>query len=229
MTSCAVFGVVLYYMYEELLISLEKLKCLMRMKKYLYVLMSSILIAISAGCSNDDDQDTYDDLIGSEVNVLLIRSDNGQISKGALYKSGEVYNPPHCYLGKEIMYNDGNPLTFYHMSFGTNIKGSDVFDMLNITFTSSQPMIFSNMKAGDTFDSSQFHASAAYTPTWPEDVLIQTTALSGKLTVIGTSKVGDKSYKTLRISNLCFDAIDHSCVYSVDGTVEYEIWDIHYE
>ncbi|MBO6031363.1 MAG: hypothetical protein J6Q22_07815, partial [Prevotella sp.] len=103
------------------------------MKKYLYILMSTLLIAISAGCSNDDDddQDIYDDIIGSEVNVLLIRSDNGQISKGALYKSGEVYNPPHCYLGKEIMYNDGNPLTFYHMSFGTNIKGSDVFDMLN--------------------------------------------------------------------------------------------------
>ena len=199
------------------------------MKKYLYILMSAILIAISTGCSSDDDQDIYDDLIGSEVNVLLIRSDNGQISTGTMYKNGEVYNPPHCYLGKEIMYNGGNPLTFYHMSFGTNIKGSDVFDMLNITFTSSQPMSFSNLKAGETFDSSQFHASAAYTPTWSEAILRQATALSGKVTVIGTSKVGDKSYMTLQLSDLRFDAIDHSCVYSVDGAVEYEIWDIHYE
>ena len=199
------------------------------MKKYLYILMSAILIAISIGCSSDDDQDIYDDLIGSEVNVLLIRSDNGQISTGTMYKNGEIYNPPHCYLGKEIMYNGGNPLTFYHMSFGTNIKGSDVFDMLNITFTSSQPMSFSNLKAGETFDSSQFHASAAYTPTWSEAILRQATTLSGKVTVIGTNKVGDKLYMTLRLSDLRFDAIDHSCVYSVDGTVEYEIWDIHYE
>ena len=146
-----------------------------------------------------------------------------------MYKNGEIYNPPHCYLGKEIMYNGGNPLTFYHMSFGTNIKGSDVFDMLNITFTSSQPMSFSNLKAGETFDSSQFHASAAYTPTWSEAILRQATTLSGKVTVIGTNKVGDKLYMTLRLSDLRFDAIDHSCVYSVDGTVEYEIWDIHYE
>jgi hypothetical protein len=115
------------------------------------------------------------------------------------------------------------------MGFGANIKGSDVFDMLNINFESSQPMSFSNLKAGDTFDSSQFHAAAAYTPTWPEAILRQTTALSGKVTVVGTNKVGDKSYMSLKLSDLRFDAIDRSCVYSINGTVEYEIWDIQYE
>ena len=83
--------------------------------------------------------------------------------------------------------------------------------------------------SSQTFDSSQFHASAAYTPTWMEDILIQATALSGKVTVIGTSKVGDKSYMTLRLTNFRFDAIDHTCVYTVNGTVEYEVWDIQYE
>ena len=57
----------------------------------------------------------------------------------------------------------------------------------------------------------------------------QTTALSGNVTVIGTSKVGDKSLMTLRLSNLLFDAIDHSCIYTVNGIVDYEIWDNQYE
>ena len=179
-------------------------------------------------CSNDDDN-VGDPVVG-ETNVLLIQSDYGKTSTGTMYKSGETYNSPHCYLGKEIRYNGGNELIVYHMGFGANIKGSDVFDMLNISFESNQPMSFSNLKAGDTFDSSQFHAAAAYTPTWMEAILKQATALSGKITVVGTSKVGDKSYMTLKLTNLRFNAIDHTCIYSVNGIVEYEIWDdIQYE
>ena len=148
---------------------------------------------------------------------------------GYMYKNGETYNPPHCYLGQDIRYNGGDPLTIYHMSFGANIKGSDVFDLLNITFESNQPLSLSELKAGDTFDSSQFHAAAAYTPTWTEDILIQATALSGKVTVVGTKTIEDKSYMVLRLTNLKFDAIDHSCVYTVNGTVEYERWDLRNE
>ena len=198
------------------------------MKKNIISVYVTLIIAVfMSGCSNDDDN-VGDQVVG-ETNVLLIQSDYGKTSTGTMYKSGETYNPPHCYLGKEIRYNGGNELTVYHMGFGANIKGSDVFDMLNISFESNQPMSFSNLKAGDTFDSSQFHAAAAYTPTWMEAILIQATALSGKVTVIGTSKVGDKSYMTLRLTNLRFDAIDHTCVYTVNGTVDYEIWDIQYE
>lgn len=198
------------------------------MKKNIISVCVTLIIAVfMSGCSNDDDN-VGDQVVG-ETNVLLIQSDYGKTSTGTMYKSGETYNPPHCYLGKEIRYNGGNELIVYHMGFGANIKGSDVFDMLNISFESNQPMSFSNLKAGDTFDSSQFHAAAAYTPTWMEAILIQATALSGKVTVIGTSKVGDKSYMTLRLTDLRFDAIDHTCVYTVNGTVEYEIWDIQYE
>ena len=194
------------------------------MKKNLILFLGAMLmLAIGMSCSKDDES-IFGPVVG-EVNVLLIQSDNGKTSTGTMYKSGETYNPPHCYLGKGIRYNDGNELTVYHMGFGANIKGSDVFDMLNISFESNQPMSFSNLKAGDTFDSSQFQASAAYTPTWTEAILRQATALSGKITVIGTSKVGDKSYMTLRLTDLRFDAIDHSCVYSVSGIVEYEMWE----
>lgn len=187
------------------------------------ILIFAILTFLLCSCSNDDDK-IVDPLV-ADVNVLLIQSDNGKTSTGTMYKSGETYNPPHCYLGKEIRYNGGNSQTVYHMGFGANIKGSDVFDMLNISFESNQPMSFSNLKKGDTFDSSQFHAAAAYTPTWPEAILRQAIALSGKVTVVGTSKTGDKSYMTLKLSDLRFETIDRSCVY-VNGIVEYEIWDL---
>ena len=113
----------------------------------------------------------------------------------------------------------------YLMNFGANIKGSDVFDGLDISFESEQPMSFDELKAGDTFDSSKFRADASYTPTWTEKVMICTTAFSGNVTVLGTSKVGDKSYMTLKLTDLRFDAIDRSCVYSVSGIVEYEMWE----
>ena len=198
------------------------------MKKLFIVAAIALLGGMLTACSSDDDENTVAP-VTTEVNVLLIQSDNGKTSTGVMYKSGEGYNPPHCYLGREIWYKGGNELTVYHMGFGANIKGSDVFDMLNIDFDSNEPIYFSDMKAGDTFDSSQFHASAAYTPTWMEAILKQAVALSGKITVVGTSKTDDKSYITLRLSDLRFNAIDHSCIYTVNGLVEYEIWNTQYE
>jgi len=198
------------------------------MKRSIYLWISALVLTIAglSSCSSDDETTTGIWCNSIPINSLVIQSDKGEISWGGFYKSGEMYNPPHCYLGSEITFQGDR---IYHMGFGANIKGSDVFDMLNINFESSQPMSFSNLKAGDTFDSSQFHAAAAYTPTWPEAILRQTTALSGKVTVVGTNKVGDKSYMSLKLSDLRFDAIDRSCVYSINGTVEYEIWDIQYE
>ena len=202
----------------------------MRRLFYLFVTCLFILTAgaVLTACSSDDDQDIDDpaevvvDPSETDINVLLIVSDNGKTSTGLMYKSNEIYNPPHCYLGQEIRW--GNPHPVYHMSFTANIKDSDVFDALDFGFESDQPMSFSNLKAGDTFDSSQFDASASYTPTWTEAVMRVTAALSGNITVVGTKKDGDKNYIVLRLTDLRFNSIDGSCVYTVNGTVEYEIW-----
>lgn len=195
------------------------------MKRIMIVLLGIVMMS---ACSSDDDNQGIVDPVVDEVNVLFIQSDNGKTTKAYMYKSNEDYYPPHCYMGEEIRFNGGNPLTFYHMSFGANIKDSEVFDMLNISFESNQPMSFSDLKVGDAFDSSQFHATAAYTPTWEEYILRQTIALSGKVTVLDKKKIDGKSYIVLRLTNLIFDAIDRSCVYSVNGTVEYEMW-VEYE
>lgn len=199
------------------------------MKKSFFLCLGAMLmLAIGmSSCSKDDENivDPVVDPVVDEVNVLLIQSDNGKTSTGTVYKSGETYNPPRCYLSKGTRYNGGNKLMLYLMNFGANIKGSDVFDGLDISFESEQPMSFDELKAGDTFDSSKFRADASYTPTWTEKVMICTTAFSGNVTVLGTSKVGDKSYMTLKLTDLRFDAIDHSCAYSVSGIVEYEMWE----
>ena len=46
--------------------------------------------------------------------------------------------------------------------------------------------------------------------------------MSGKVSVVGTKKVNDKSYMVLRLIDLRFDKI--SDVYTVNGTVEYEMY-----
>ena len=176
--------------------------------------------------SSHIDFDFHFSLEETDENVLSILSNKGDFSTGTMYKANETYRPPHCYLGKEIRLANRRQLTIYHMGFGANIKGSDVFDMLSLGFENTEPMSFSQLSAGDSFCVGQFQAHVSYTPTWPEKVMIGTSAKSGTITVVGTEKADDKSYLTLKLTNLLFDAIDKSCVYSVSGTVKFEIWGV---
>ena len=66
------------------------------MKKSFFLCLGAMLmLAIGMSCSKDDES-IFGPVVG-EVNVLLIQSDNGKTSTGTMYKSGETYNPPHCY------------------------------------------------------------------------------------------------------------------------------------
>ena len=56
-------------------------------------------------------------------------------------------------------------------------------------------------------------------------MLIQSLALSGKITVVDTKKVDDKSYIVLQLTDLKFPSIDNSCIFTVNGTIDYERWD----
>ena len=198
------------------------------MKKSKLLWMCAVLMIAGLSSCNSDDENIVGSgeiVIPEEIpeNSLLIQSDKGEISWGECYKSGEMYNHPHCNLEIENRYNGGNMLTIYHMRFGANIKGSDVFDMLTIDFQSDRQMSFNDLKEGDTFDSSQFHASAAYTPTWMEAIMIVGNALSGSITVVSKDMIGDKPCITLKLTDLRFEAIDRSCIYSVNGTAVYEV------
>ena len=175
-------------------------------KKNVLWLCALLLLAVGmSSCSSDDEKivGSGEIIIPDEIpeNSLLILSDKGEISWGECYKSGEMYNPPHCYLGGEITFEND---TIYHMGFGANIKGSDVFFILTIGFQSNRQMSFNDLKEGDTFDISQFDAAAAYTPTWMEAILIEGNALSGSISVVSKGRVGDKPYITLKLTDLKF-------------------------
>ena len=122
-------------------------------KKNVLWLCALLLLAVGmSSCSSDDEKivGSGEIIIPDEIpeNSLLILSDKGEISWGECYKSGEMYNPPHCYLGGEITFEND---TIYHMGFGANIKGSDVFFILTIGFQSNRQMSFNDLKEGDTY------------------------------------------------------------------------------
>lgn len=68
------------------------------MKKTAFIPIFAAVLLCFCGCSNDDDKIV--DPVETETNVLLMKSDKGKTSTGTMYKSGETYNPTHCYLGK---------------------------------------------------------------------------------------------------------------------------------
>ena len=102
-----------------------------------------------------------------------------------------------------------------------SIKKSDVFNLLTFECPESyQPMHFRDMKPGDTLDFSQFHVIAYYAHI---DRMEGAIASSGKITVVGTKMIDGQSYMTLNLSDLRFLSRDRSCVYTINGTVDYEI------
>ena len=99
-----------------------RFNCMIMKKQSFSAILMLLAAVLLAACNGDDN---VVNPITTDVNVLLIQSDKGKTSTGSLYKSGEVYNPPHCYISKEIWYNNGTSKTIYHMDFTANIKGSE--------------------------------------------------------------------------------------------------------
>ena len=179
----------------------------------LALLTSVAFVGLMTGCKNSEDIVEPDDIKA----YLLIQSDNGQSGTGEVYRTS-------CINHKELrVERDGTQHMLYHLSFNCNIRESPVFYLLDIDFETDTEMSFDDLKVGDTFDTGQFHAGAYYTPTWMEAIMRGTGALSGKLTVTNRREVEGVSFITLELKNIKFDAIDHSCIYSVSGTLEYEL------
>ena len=71
------------------------------MKRLKIIIMTMLAACMLTACSSDDINVV--DTAVVEINVLLIQSNNGKTSTGTMYKTGETYNPPHCYIGKGIV------------------------------------------------------------------------------------------------------------------------------
>ena len=200
------------------------------MKRLKTIFLFTLTATLLTACSSSDDESTTG-YSPNDVNVLFIQSSDGTHSTATLYKSGETYNPPRCYVGKEIIYmkQGEDPITRYYMSFGANVKGSQIIYLFQISLESDKPMSFSDLRAGDSFDSSQFKTHFYYTPTWMEAIMKGTTALSGKVTVTDKKQVDGKDYVVLRLTDFRFDAIDKSCIYTLNGLVEFEDLHLRYQ
>ena len=167
-----------------------------------------------------DDQ-TYFDNVNLNSYTLFISSAINQQERGAAYH-------PHCYKLKGEMVSDEGTRPYAQLSFSCGIKYSNVFDQLGISFEDDSPIKdFEDLKVGDTFDSSQFHASASYFPTWEEEVARFTNVISGYFTVLNKKTVNEKDYITIYV-DMKFDAIDKSCVYNVSGTIDYMIENLQF-
>jgi hypothetical protein len=66
--------------------------------------------------------------------------------------------------------------------------------------------------------------SAYSTPTWTEAILKGTKALTGQMTIANKEAVDGQEIMTLELNDFKFDAIDHSCVYSVNGTIDFPLY-----
>ena len=150
------------------------------------------------------------------TNTLLILSNNDRQGSGLVAR-------PHCFTGKENRLEGDSLRVIHQMIFACDIKESTVFDGLEIIFEGSQPFSFNKFKTGDTFDISQFKVRAEYHRTWTEKIIKMALSLSGEIKIIDIKTEDGKSYISLSLQDIKFDAIDKSCIYAIDGTIDYEI------
>ena len=191
------------------------------MKKSFLLWMGVVLIMVigMSSCSSDDDFD----FSTIDANELSICSDKGESEIGLAYN-------PQCYVnGKNISYEtDGSIRTSYHLKFSLNIKESPVLYLLQVDIESSKKIFIEDLKIGDTFDSSEVGIFSYYTPTRKEHVMRGARAHSGKMHVISKYTTNEKSFLVVRFSDLKFESIDKTSIYTVNATIVFEVLNYTY-
>ena len=189
-------------------------------KSFLFWMFAMLMLVVGmSSCSSDDDFD----FSTIDANELSICSDKGESEIGLAYN-------PQCYVnGKNISYEtDGSIRTSYHLKFSLNIKESPVLYLLQVDIESSKKIFIEDLKIGDTFDSSEVGIFAYYTPTWKEHVMRGARAHSGKMHVISKYTTNEKSFLVVRFSDLKFESIDKTSIYTVNATIVFEVLNYTY-
>ena len=189
-------------------------------KSFLFRMGVALMMVVGmSSCSSDDDFD----FSTIDANELSICSDKGESEIGLAYN-------PQCYVnGKNISYEtDGSIRTSYHLKFSLNIKESPVLYLLQVDIESSKRIFIEDLKIGDTFDSSEVGIFAYYNPTWKEHVMRGARAHSGKMHVISKYTTNEKSFLVVRFSDLKFESIDKTSIYTVNATIVFEVLNYTY-
>ena len=178
------------------------------MKKYLFMMMSAMLIALSAGCSSDSNDDSIcndDGLVFSkqEVNTLQISNDE--------YANTGNYDVTNNKFYIDRMPSDKGPGFIFHC----DIKESLVLRTLIIRIRGIKSDIDA-FQVGETFQLNQFNASlmpieeCGTTP-------MQYGATKGSIKLVDKKKAGDTDVLTFQINNLAFEKS-----YTINGAVDFE-------
>lgn len=186
------------------------------MKKSFLLWMGVVLMMVigMSSCSSDDDFD----FSTIDANELSICSDKGESGIGL------AYDPQCSYGGKQTsIERDGSIRISYHLKFGINIKESPVLYLLQVDIESSKKISIEDLKIGDTYDSSEVGIFAYYTPTGKEQVMRCARAHSGKMCVISKYTTKEKSFLVVRFSDLKFESIDKTSIYTVNATIMFEV------
>ena len=190
------------------------------MKKSFILWMFAVLMIVIgiSSCSSDDDFD----FSTIDANELSICSDKGESGIGLAYN-------PQCSFGGQTSYErDGSIRISYHLKFGINIKESPVLYLLQVDIESSKKIFIEDLKIGDTFDSSEVGIFAYYTPTGMEKVMRGARAHSGKMRVISKYTTKEKTFLVMRFSDLKFESIDKTSIYTVNATIVFEVLNYTY-
>ena len=190
------------------------------MKKSFILWMFAVLMIVIgiSSCSSDDDFD----FSTIDANELSICSDKGESGIGLAYN-------PQCSFGGQTSYErDGSIRISYHLKFGINIKESPVLYLLQVDIERSKRIFIEDLKIGDTFDSSEVGIFAYYTPTGMEKVMRGARAHSGKMRVISKYTTKEKTFLVMRFSDLKFESIDKTSIYTVNATIVFEVLNYTY-
>ena len=182
-------------------------------KSYYYAVAAMFMTMSFSGCSSDDDFD----FSTIDANELSICSDKGESGIGLAYN-------PQCSFGGQTSYErDGSIRISYHLKFGINIKESPVLYLLQVDIERSKRILVEDLKIGDTFDSSEVGIFVYYTPTGKEQVMRGARAHSGKMRVINKYTTKEKTFLVMRFSDLKFESIDKTSIYTVNATIVFEV------
>lgn len=188
-------------------------------KSFLFRMGVALMMVVGmSSCSSDDDFD----FSTIDANELSICSDKGESGIGLAYN-------PQCSFGGQTSYErDGSIRISYHLKFGINIKESPVLYLLQVDIERSKRILVEDLKIGDTFDSSEVGIFVYYTPTGKEQVMRGARAHSGKMRVISKYTTKEKSFLVMRFSDLKFESIDKTSIYTVNATIVFEVLNYTY-
>lgn len=210
----------------------------MRKNIFYWIGAAMMLVVGLSSCSKTDDEEKVNisngllygfsangetadvmNLVAGDMNVLQILSENGDTELCSLYTpSGSLTS------GQEIRTEpDGSTHTVYHLGFSAMILNSSLFNVMTLDIESDQAANASELKVGDTFDSSVVQVIAFDNRSTLTEGRFDY-AKGGRVQVVDL-QTGDNGrlHITINLQDLKFNSFDQKHSYTFNAMINYEI------